>query len=225
MKFKTLPVLAALAALTVGAAVSTTASAQSFGFGVGYHSWYGPAYRYHGPRYHRYVRVYEPAYVYAPAYYGPGPGYYGSGPGYAPADYCVQQRQHTGATVFGGLAGAAIGSNMAAHHGGRTGGALLGALAGAMIGHQIGVENSPPPAQCTARYDGPPPPGADRDYDERRADADESDRLPPPPRGDAGASTDGCRLADSPIHMPDGSTEQRYVRVCPDGNGRYRVVD
>lgn len=162
--------------------------------------------------------------------YGYGNGYRN---GYASGRYddgrnpCqeVQHNRGTNGAILGALAGAAIGSNMAAHHGGRTGGALLGALAGAMIGHQIGVENSPPPAQCTARYDGPPPPGADRDYDERRADADESDRLPPPPRGDAGASTDGCRLADSPIHMPDGSTEQRYVRVCPDGNGRYRVVD
>ncbi|HYF22736.1 MAG TPA: glycine zipper 2TM domain-containing protein [Caulobacteraceae bacterium] len=38
-------------------------------------------------------------------------------------------------------------------------------------------------------------------------------------------SVDGCRLAESPIYLPDGRTEKRYVRVCPDAQGRYRVVD
>ena len=37
--------------------------------------------------------------------------------------------------------------------------------------------------------------------------------------------SDGCSLAESPIHMPDGRTQMRYVRVCMDDNGRYQVVD
>ncbi|NEX93936.1 hypothetical protein G3573_14250, partial [Caulobacter sp. 17J65-9] len=56
----------------------------------------------------------------------------------------------------------------------------------------------------------------DRDYDDYRRPV--SDVPPPPP-------VDGCRLAESPIYLPDGRTEMRYVRVCPDQNGRYRVVD
>ncbi|MGQ2991282.1 MAG: glycine zipper 2TM domain-containing protein [Brevundimonas sp.] len=36
---------------------------------------------------------------------------------------------------------------------------------------------------------------------------------------------DGCRLAESRIRLPDGRSETRYVRTCPDSSGRYRVVD
>jgi hypothetical protein len=36
---------------------------------------------------------------------------------------------------------------------------------------------------------------------------------------------DGCSLAESPIHMPDGRTQMRFVRVCMDESGRYQVVD
>lgn len=36
---------------------------------------------------------------------------------------------------------------------------------------------------------------------------------------------DGCRLAESRIRLPDGRSETRYVRTCPDRSGRYRVVD
>jgi len=36
---------------------------------------------------------------------------------------------------------------------------------------------------------------------------------------------DGCTLAESPIHMPDGRTQMRFVRVCMDSTGRYQVVD
>lgn len=38
-------------------------------------------------------------------------------------------------------------------------------------------------------------------------------------------NTDGCRLAESLIRLPDGRTDTRYVRTCPDQSGRYRVVD
>ncbi|WP_339914934.1 glycine zipper 2TM domain-containing protein [uncultured Brevundimonas sp.] len=38
-------------------------------------------------------------------------------------------------------------------------------------------------------------------------------------------NTDQCRLAESRIRLPDGRDEVRYVRTCPDQNGRYRVVD
>ena len=38
-------------------------------------------------------------------------------------------------------------------------------------------------------------------------------------------NTDECRLAESRIRLPDGRTDTRYVRTCPDQYGRYRVVD
>jgi hypothetical protein len=55
--------------------------------------------------------------------------------------------------------------------------------------------------------------GSERDYDHRR------------PVGAENGSLDSCRLAESPIYLPDGRTEKRYVRVCADESGRYRVVD
>ena len=36
---------------------------------------------------------------------------------------------------------------------------------------------------------------------------------------------DGCSVAESPIYMPDGSVQKRFVRVCRDSSGRYQVVD
>lgn len=36
---------------------------------------------------------------------------------------------------------------------------------------------------------------------------------------------DGCTLAESPIHMPDGRVQTRFVRVCMGSDGRYQVVD
>jgi len=34
-----------------------------------------------------------------------------------------------------------------------------------------------------------------------------------------------CTLAESPIYMPDGRTQTRFVRVCRDAAGKYAVVD
>jgi hypothetical protein len=39
------------------------------------------------------------------------------------------------------------------------------------------------------------------------------------------ADVNGCTLAESPIYLPDGRVQKRFVRVCPDGNGKYQVVD
>ncbi len=38
-------------------------------------------------------------------------------------------------------------------------------------------------------------------------------------------SADGCTVAESPVYMPDGRTQMRYVRVCQDSRGRFQVVD
>jgi uncharacterized protein YcfJ len=47
----------------------------------------------------------------------------------------------TAGAVIGGIAGAVLGSNLAAHHGGRAGGAALGGIAGALIGNGIARSN------------------------------------------------------------------------------------
>ncbi len=36
---------------------------------------------------------------------------------------------------------------------------------------------------------------------------------------------DGCTLAESPIYLPDGRVQKRFVRVCQDASGNYQVVD
>lgn len=86
-------------------------------------------------------------------------------------DDCTDRIHRNGTTgaIIGGLAGAAIGSNLAASHGGRTGGAVLGAAAGAAVGSNIArssTKDSCRPRYRTAyRYEGyapayyaPPPP-------------------------------------------------------------------
>ena len=84
--------------------------------------------------------------------------YRGYGGGYGPAPdagYACQQTKHQDQTtggVIGALAGAVIGSNLAAHGGGRTGGALLGAAAGAAVGSNIGVSSAHESGACQAAY-------------------------------------------------------------------------
>jgi hypothetical protein len=64
-------------------------------------------------------------------------------------DPCHRQQHNNGTAgaVIGGLAGAAIGSNVAGH-GARTGGTILGGLAGAAIGNNIGRSST----KCDGRY-------------------------------------------------------------------------
>jgi hypothetical protein len=115
----------------------------------------------------------------------------------------------TAGTILGALAGAALGSNVAAA-GHRGAGAVLGGVVGAGIGGSVGAahdryrcdEHGPyygygdtisyreAPDFRTARYD---------DYMRRH-----------------------CRLAPAPIDR-DGR-DVRYVRVCPDADGRYRIT-
>jgi hypothetical protein len=60
----------------------------------------------------------------------------------------VQHDRGTSGAVLGALAGAALGSNLAAHHGGRSGGAVLGALAGAAVGNNIGRSSGQNSGAC-----------------------------------------------------------------------------
>jgi len=161
---------------------------------------------------------------------------------YDPCRRDANQRGTAGALIGGGM-GAVIGSNAAARNA-RTEGALLGGLLGAIAGGVIGNKT----AACTtgpSRYDTaalPPPPPPEpapgpSSYYNRDAYADSAaaqardDAWRDEPRADryrAGerpAEPDGCTLAESPIYMPDGRTQTRFVRVCRDANGKYAVVD
>lgn len=169
----------------------------------------------------------------------PYTAYSGNGYYYDPCRRDANQRGTAGALIGGGM-GAVIGSNAAARNA-RTEGALLGGLLGAIAGGVVGNKT----AACTsgAYYDAPPPPAPprtsynhddDRDaYADRSGyrDRDDEDGWVYGHRGeryrlaDRAPDPDGCTLAESPIYMPDGRTQTRFVRVCRDSSGRYAVVD
>ena len=112
------------------------------------------------------------------------------------------KRNATVGGVIGALAGAALGSNVAARNA-KPEGTVLGAVVGAGVGAAIGNAS----AKCDTRgnyysYDQTQP---YRYSDGRYADASER-----------------CRLAPAPTEY-NGRVETRYVRVCPDADGRYRV--
>jgi len=169
-----------------------------------------------------------------------------SQPAYGGAYYdpCRRDQSSRGivGALIGGALGATVGSQAAANHH-RTDGSLLGgglgAIAGAAIGsHSAGCgqgsqyysQPAPPPPQAyygppQAYYAPPPPPavryGSRWDEDERFAYGRRGERFRVVER----AGPDGCTLAESPIYMPDGRVQKRFVRVCMDASGRYQVVD
>ena len=55
----------------------------------------------------------------------------------APYNSDCRRSDGTTGAVIGGIAGAILGSNLAAHHGGRSGGAAIGGVAGALLGNSI----------------------------------------------------------------------------------------
>lgn len=165
-------------------------------------------------------------------------GYYDSRGGHY-YDPCRREKTNRGVAgaLIGGALGAVIGSNAAAS-GVRTEGSLLGGALGAGVGAAVGNSS----AACDSYRSGYYESG----YDGRYADG----RYPY--RGDYGRydqgyaydnyhrgrdswsrdyypanrpTADGCTLAESPIYLPDGSVERRYVRVCEGRDGRYGVVD
>lgn len=160
-------------------------------------------------------------------------GYY-----YDPCQRSTTQRG-TGGGLAGAGIGAAIGSGIAAR-GARTEGAVLGGLLGAVVGANVG-KNS---AACTPGRAPPPPPppppsaynggydepyyrqgsyDAGRDgYYERSYERHDSYRVD---NRSTQADVNGCTLAESPIYLPDGRVQKRFVRVCPDASGKFQVVD
>ena len=214
MMFKTVLGVAAASAALLGALAPSVASAQAYG-----------------------------AYGNAGAYNGGG-GYDSNGYSYDPCRRSTTQRG-TGGGLAGAGIGAAIGSGVAAR-GARTEGAVLGGLIGAIAGSAIGRNSAactsgssyappppPPPAYNQGAYNARPydehyddqPRYEDSRYGDRRDgysyESERSYTVTDSSRADA----NGCTLAESPIYLPDGRTQKRFVRVCPDASGRYQVVD
>jgi len=131
-------------------------------------------------------------------------------------DSPCEQRAHDHAVaggLIGALAGAAIGSNIGAGPG-RAGGGVIGAVLGGVVGANVGHSS----ARCDATgyyftYDQTYP------YREGEWEHGRSGRY------DYGYySHHGCRLAVAPVHWGDGD-DYRYVRVCPDDRGNYRIAE
>jgi hypothetical protein len=97
----------------------------------------------------------------------------------------------------------------------RTEGAVLGALVGGGVGGAIG-RNS---ARCddTGYWY-----SRDQTVSYREAGYNRGQRSGRYAYNDY--SRRGCRLAPAPTEW-GGRTEVRYVRVCPDNRGRYRITD
>lgn len=116
-----------------------------------------------------------------------------------------------GGGVIGALAGAVLGSQVASR-GARTEGAVLGGVAGAVIGGAVGNANDK--YKCDSR-------GPYFSYDETRPYREGRSRY--------ASSYDSnyynrqrCRLAPAPVDSY--GRDVRYVRVCPDEQGRYRIT-
>lgn len=159
--------------------------------------------------YGAYARAYGPAPVWDEsrwAYAAPSAGYYGRNTSYTSPIRCKNNSAVT-AGILGAIAGGVLGSNVAARNA-RTEGAVLGAVVGGGIGAAVGNANDR--YRCDSRgpyfsYRNTLPYRISGDYPDERSD--HYRRL-------------GCRLAPAPIREGD----YRYVRVCPDDRGRYRIT-
>jgi len=155
-------------------------------------------------------------------------------------DSCQREASGRGivGALIGGALGATLGSQVSANHH-RTDGSLVGGGLGALVGAGVGNSSAacrpgsyappppPPPPQAYNSYDAPPPPppvyeGRFEDEGPGWAHGRRGQRLR---IAEGRVGPDGCTLAESPIYLPDGRIQKRFVRVCMDGDGRYQVVD
>jgi len=151
----------------------------------------------------------------------------------------------TGGSLLGAAIGAAIGAGIAGKNN-KTEGAVLGGVLGAVTGANVGNSSAACEQsrtftrQSENRYYGnrgnvevysteiyrgytPYPRHRDWDRDRHFHDHDNDDRDFDHDVSERSVR-DRCTLAESPIYMPDGSIQKRFVRVCHDGRGRYQVV-
>jgi hypothetical protein len=168
--------------------------------------------------YGAYIRVYGPAPVWDTARWGPYDApdatYYGRPTAYVAPPVVTCRNDHSAATaggILGALAGAALGSNIAARHH-RGDGAVLGGVVGLGVGAAVGAAHDR--YRCDTRgpyysYNDTIAYRESPDFRSGRYDYAYYDRM-------------HCRLAPAPVD-PDGR-DYRYVRVCPDADGRYRIT-
>jgi hypothetical protein len=167
--------------------------------------------------YGAYARAYGPEPAWSDDQGAPPPppsaGYYGRDSSYdAPQVTCRSNNNSAvAAGIIGALAGAALGSNVAAR-GVRTEGAVLGGVVGGGIGAAVGHANDK--YKCDNRgpyysYNETIPYRESSDFHSGRYDYDHYAQM-------------RCRLAAAPVDRD--ARDYRYVRVCPDGDGRYRIT-
>lgn len=144
----------------------------------------------------------------AAAYGAPAAGAYGANSSYAPPP--VVKCDKTGAIaggLVGALAGGVLGSNVAGH-GDKTEGTVLGGVVGGGLGALVGHAHDKHRCDQTGAY------WSYADTVPYQADT----AAPADPRTAEYVSR-GCRLAPAAVE----GQEARYVRVCPDASGRYRI--
>ncbi|KQY28251.1 hypothetical protein ASD38_16300 [Caulobacter sp. Root487D2Y] len=219
----------ATAAVLAGALAPTMASAQSYG-GYGSAGAYGGGYQSNGPYYDPCQR--------STTQRGTGGGLVGAGLGAAIGTSVAAHGARTEGAVLGGLLGAIAGSAI-----GRHSAACSSVPPPPPPAYDRGASNSYDHSDYDRGDSYDRAAGYDRtDYDRSYAgrsdnsrddDSDDGDRpggYGPEARAVYGVSDSkteagGCTLAESPIYLPDGRTQKRFVRVCPDASGRYQVVE
>lgn len=163
-----------------------------------------------------YMRVYGPAPVWDDANWrnaGYNAGSYGVNTAYI--EPCRRSNNNAvTAGVVGALIGAALGSNVAANGRG-TEGAVLGGVVGAGLGAAVGHASDRAKCDRNGLYYSYNDTVAYREsrYDRGRNSGRYSYNY---------YSRQRCRLAPAPIDSY--GRDYRYVRVCPDGSGRYRIT-
>lgn len=140
----------------------------------------------------------------------PYAGYYGR-PASASAIPCNRNSSTVAGGLIGALAGAVLGSQIAGR-GDRTEGAVLGGVAGAVVGGAVGNANDR--YKCDSR-------GPYFTYSETVPYREGRRRYSS--AYDYGYyERQRCRLAAAPVDAY--GRDVRYVRVCPDSEGRYRIT-
>lgn len=157
--------------------------------------------------------AYERAYGPPPVWSGNSATDYGRDVAYTNVDPSCRGRSSTNTVaggVIGALIGGALGSNAAARNA-RTEGTVLGAVVGGALGAGVGKAS----AKCDDA-------GYYYSYDQTQPYRESSyDRARRSGQYDYSYyNRQRCRLAPAPV----SGDEYRYVRVCPDGEGRYRVT-
>ena len=138
----------------------------------------------------------------------PYAGYYGSN---ASTNVRCNNNSTITAGVLGALVGGVLGSNVAARNA-RTEGTVLGALVGGGLGAAVGRANDR--YKCDSRgpyftYNDTVPYRESRSWRYGAYDTNYYARQ-------------RCRLAPAPVDSR--GEDYRYVRVCPDDQGRYRIT-